>query len=280
MANTMINPAIYSKKWLRNYDLATVMADLVNTTYQGDMANAGDIMHAQQLPNITINTYSPGTDITPQSVTITDQTISVNQKKAAMVYIDETEIKQTHLPIINGLMKRFSVAFANTIDDRLLGHYADVNAANVIGSDAAPITVTPANVYDYFVQAGEIMLASGIPPEGLVAVVDEKVKSACLRSPDFVKATATGDQVVRKGQIGELAGFKVVVTPRIATVSGVRNQMFFHPDFIELIVQLDADRLLKVGDAEKQVAKYIRSAALYGSGVLQNTAGVVLKRAA
>ena len=45
MANTIISPAVYSKKWLKNYDQSQVMADLVSTTYQGDMMENGDTLY-------------------------------------------------------------------------------------------------------------------------------------------------------------------------------------------------------------------------------------------
>lgn len=280
MANTIISPAVYSKKWLKNYDQSQVMADLVSTTYQGDMMENGDTLYAQKFSNVTISTYTPGSDISVQSLTMTNQSISINQKKAALGVIDATEIRQSHLPLVNGFMKRFAMGFGATIDDRLLGHYADVDSGNILGSDAAPIAITKDNVYDYFVEARKMLKVDGVPFQGLVAVVDEDTESAILRSPDFVKATQTGDQVVRKGEIGSLAGFRVVTSPRIATVSGVRHQMFFQPEFIELVVQLDYENLLQTYKPEKQFGTGIKGLALYGSAVLQTTAGVVLKKAA
>jgi hypothetical protein len=280
MANTMINPVIYSKKFLRNFDLQTVMANLVSTTYQGDMAEAGDTLKAQKLPNVTYSTYTPGNDMSAQDVTITDNTIQVNQKKGALIYLDDMEIKQTHLPVINGMMKRFAYGASTVIDDRCLGHYADVDSGNILGSDANPISLTKDNIYGYACTAYEYLQNAGAMLDSLFMVVDPNTSTLIKQSPDYVKATQTGDMVVRNGEIANFAGFKVVVSPRLTAVSGVKNLMFFHPEFIELIIQIDAKRLMDQQKAEKRHGMFVKSGILYGSGVLQPTAGVVLKKAA
>src|SRR5690606_7893035 len=116
------------------------------------------------------------------------------------------------IDLVKGYTKRAMVSMAQTIDSHLLTRSADVDSGNIIGTDIAPITLTKDNVYGYFVQAAGMLDEDNIPEEGRVAVVDPGTKALILQSPQFVQATTTGDEVVRKGHLGHMAGFKIVVS--------------------------------------------------------------------
>ncbi len=281
MANTFTGafPAIYSKKYLTNYDLAVVMPKLVSTTYQTDVKAFGNVVHMSHFGNVTISTYTPGTDMTPQALSTTDNTLSLNQFKGFDYIIDATEIKQSHLPLLNKWMQRASIAMAQTIDDALLAHYADADAGNVIGSDAAPLSLTPDNVYDYCLMAAENLDNNGIPEEDRYLVIDPNTRSLIRKSPDFVKNTELGDTVVRKGQVGEIAGFTVMVSARLTAVSGVKNLMYFHKDFIQFAAQF-SPKNFKTYDPQHQHGVGVKGLTIYGSAVPQGIAGGVIKKAA
>ncbi len=281
MANSFSTtyPEIFSKTLLKNFDKATVMGKLVNRDYEGEIKNYGDIVNAVLYGNVTIGDYTPGSDVAVQNLSLTNYQMPIDQKKAFNAVIDLVEITQSNLDLVNGWMGRAAVALGETADDRLLGHYADVDAGNIIGSDAAPITLTKDNIYGYFVEAGKLLDADGIPAEGRYAVIDEDTKALVLNSPDYVKATSGGDTVVRSGKVGMMAGFEVHMTPRLTAVSSVKNLMFMTKDFISLAFQIPADHI-KTYEPEKQFGTGLKGLALYGSKVFHPKAGVVLKRAA
>ncbi len=270
-------PEIWSKKFLRNYDAASVVAALVNKDYQNDLATSGDKVHAATFGDVTVGTYTPGSDVAVQSVSLTDTEMDLDQFKAFNLVIDATEISRTHLPLVNGWTKRASVAMAQTVDTRLLGHYADVDSGNIIGSAAAPIALTKDNVHEYFVDARRILHEDNVM-EMPVAVIDPDTHALLEKSEQLTHATQSGDGVIRNGFAGKFAGFKVVVSNRIATVSGVKNLMFFTKDFISLAVQIPI-KGFETYKPEKQFGTGLKGLALYGSKVFQPTTGVVLKKA-
>lgn len=289
MANSFTTsmPEIFSKHLLMNFDKATVMGALVNRNYEGEIKEFGDKVNAVLYGNVTISDYVPGTDVNPQNLSLSPYSMDIDQKKAFNAVLDLVEITQSHLNLLNGWMKRAAVAMAETVDDRLLGHYADVNASNLIGTNAAPVTLTSANVYDYFVDAGVILDDAGIPKEGRKAVIDPATAGLILKDDArFVHATAAGDEMLRNGKIGKnISGFEVSVSARIQTVtpSGtpLKNLMFFHPEFITLAMQIPKDHI-KTYEPEKQFGTGLKGLALYGSSVFtpHNTAGVVIKKTA
>lgn len=271
-------PHVWSKYMAKTYDSATVMAALTNKSVEGDLANFGDTVHVQRWGNVTISPVTVGSDFTVQSVSLTDATLVLNQIEGFQFVIDNVEKAVSHLDLVKGFSERAMIAMAQTIDTFLFLNYANVQSGNTIGSTSAAITLTQDNVYTYFVQAGLLLDLQNIPKEGRVAVIDPLVSSYIRRSPDYVKNTATGDAVVRNGEIGELAGFKVVESNRITNVSGTYPLMFFHPDFISFAMRISPDRF-ETYKPEKQFGIGVKGEAFYGSQVFNPKAGVTLYRA-
>jgi hypothetical protein len=180
--------------------------------------------------------------------------------------------------------KRAAIAMAQTIDTRIFTHYADTTNTT-LGSTTTPVTLTPDNVYNYFVDARRLLQsANALDSEsaddgasGPVALIDVQTESLILRSPDFIKATQTGDSVVRNGEIGKLAGFRVKVSNRITAVSGTIPLMFFTRDFISLAVRIPPNKM-EMYKPEKRFGMGMKALMFYGTKVFNPTAGVTLYR--
>jgi hypothetical protein len=271
-------PAVWSKYMAKTFDAKSVMSPLVNRSVEGDLANSGDTVHVQKWGNVSVTDYTTGTDFSVQTVSLTDTTLVLNQQKAFQFVIDSIEAALSQLDLVKGFSERAMIAMAQVVDDRLFTHYADVQAGNTIGSTSVPITLTPDNVYGYFVAAGLLLDNANVPAESRVAVIDPTSKSFILRSPDFIKNTATGDSVIRNGQIGQLAGFDVVVSNRITTVTSTKPIMFFTPDFISMAMRISPDRF-ETYKPEKQFGTGVKGLSFYGTKVFNPAAGVTLYKA-
>lgn len=278
-AGTLSVPAIWSKYMAKNFDAESKMAPLVNRSVEADLANAGDVVHVNKWGNISVTDYTVGTNFTVQTVAVTDDTLTLNQKKAFQFVIDDIEKATSNLDLIKGFTKRAMVSMAQTVDDRLFTHYADVQAGNTIGSTALPRTLTPDSVYDEFLRVAQILDEANVDSEGRVAVIDPATKRVILKSPDYIKQTSTGDSTVRGGDNSiELAGFRVVVSNRITTVTSTKPLMFFTPDFISLAMRLSPDRF-ETYKPELQFGTGVKGLAFYGSHVFNPAAGVTLYKA-
>jgi hypothetical protein len=49
---------VWSKKLLKVFDKTMVMANLVNRNYEGDIQDAGDVVHVRTFGDVTINDYT------------------------------------------------------------------------------------------------------------------------------------------------------------------------------------------------------------------------------
>jgi hypothetical protein len=277
MATANFIPEIWTKKLLKIFDKHTVMANLVNRDFEGDIQAAGDVVHVRTFGNITINNYTRDTAISFQALTDPMQDLTIDQQKYFAFKVDDLDKAQSNMDILEGYTQRAAIAIRDVIDTRLMGHCADVDAGNVIGSTGAPITLTAANIYGYIVDLGQKLDDCDIPAEGRYLVLTPKFKALLMKSTEFTRATSLGDEVVTNGRIGTVAGFEVFVTTNNPAVSGVVNLLAFTSDFISFASQVSKIEHVRPYD---QFSDAIKGLYLYGSKVFLPKAGAVLKAAA
>ena len=148
-------PEIWSKKLLKIFNKTVVMANLVNRDYEGDIRNAGDVVHVRTFGDVTINTYTRDMTISFQSLTDPMVDLLIDQQKYFAFKVDDLDKAQADVNILEGYAGRAAIAIRDVVDSRLMSHYADVDSGNVIGTDVAPITLTSSNIYSYMTQLGK-----------------------------------------------------------------------------------------------------------------------------
>ncbi|WMU93397.1 hypothetical protein EMOOHJMP_00204 [Microcystis phage MaAM05] len=277
MATANFIPEIWSKKLLKIFDKTVVMANLVNRDFEGEITNAGDVVHVRTFGDVTINNYTRDMTISFQSLTDPMVDLLIDQQKYFAFKVDDLDKAQANVDILEGYAGRAAIAIRDVVDTRLIGHYTDVDAGNVIGTDVAPITLTSANIYGYITQLAEKLDNANAPQEGRNLVITPKFKTLLLQSTEFTRASSLGDNVVQNGYIGNVAGFGVHVTTNNAAVSGVVNLLAFTQDFISFASQVSKIETVR---PYNMFADAVKGLYLYGSKVMMPKAGAVLKASA
>lgn len=272
-------PHVWSKYLAKTYDAASVFVPLVNRDVQGDLASEGDTVHVQKYGTVSVTDYVLGTDNSTQTVSLTDNSLVLDQKKYFQFVIDDIEKATSQLDLVKGFTGRGMITMAQTMDDRIITHTADALAANKIGSTTAPVTLTQDNIYAYFVLAKQNLDQANIPAEDRVMVIDPPTASLLVRSPDLIRNTPKGDSIVEKATIGDVANFRVVVSNRYVASSGAMTMMYFHKDFISLAVRISPDKV-ELYRTEKQFGQGVKCLAFYGSKVFNANAGGTIVKAA
>lgn len=272
-------PAVWSKYLAKTYDANSVFVPLCNRDVQGTLASEGDTVHVQKFGTVSISSYVVATDNTVQTVSMTDATLVLDQQKYFQFVIDDIEKATSQHDLVKGFTARGMIGMAQTMDDRVITHTADALAANKIGTTTAPITLTQDNIYHYFVTAKTNLDNANVPSDDRVFVIDNSTAALMLKSPDLIKNTPKGDSIVEKGTIGNIAGFRVVVSNRYAASAGALTMMYFHRDYISLAVRISPDKV-EMYKPEKQFGQGVKCLAFYGSKVFNASAGGTLVRAA
>jgi len=277
MATANFIPEVWSKKLLKIFDKHTVMGNLVNRDFEGDIQQAGDTVHVRTFGNITINNYTRNATINFQALTDPMQDMLIDQQKYFAFRVDDLDKAQMDTNIMEGYTSRAAMAIRDVIDSHLFSHTADVDTGNIIGSDVSPITLTPSNIYSYIVDLGQKLDDANNPAEGRFLVITPKFKAMLLKSPEFIRATSLGDEVVANGKIGTIAGFEVYVTTNATASGGVIPILGFTRDFISFASQVAKVETVRPYD---QFCDAVKGLYLYGSKVFLPTAGAVIKASA
>ncbi len=259
-------PEIWSKKLLETIHQVVTMQDLVNTDYEGDIKNAGDTVHARLPALVTTRPYTRETDITYDALTLTDTTFVIDQQYYYAFGLDDLDDAQLDVSFWEKEIPEAAIAIRDTIDTRLLSHYANVDALNVTGSTGAPIGLTKDNVYAYF-NKQNTLLENAKAKGKRVCVVPPIVKEMILNSPQLsTRGSNLVDDTVENGLvIKNFAGFQINATTNMAQVSNTYPLMFFTKRFISFAMQFK-----KTGEKirlEKQFGTGYRGIYLYGSKV-------------
>lgn len=271
-------PEIWSKYMARNLDAESVMLPLVHRSLEADVKSFGDTINVQKWGSVTVGDYTIGSDTSVEAQSLTNAQLTLDQAKYFRFVIDKLESAQSHLDLVKGFTNRGLIAMAQKIDDRLFTHYADAASGNAIGTTTAPITITKDNVYDYIVELGLILDEDNVPSDGRALVIDPGTKAMLVRNENFIHATSMGDKVLSKNEIGEVAGFKVVTSNRITTVSGSKPLMAFHPEFLSIAIRVNPD-YVETYKPEAQFGVGVKGLAFYGTKVFNSAMGAVLHKA-
>lgn len=274
MALTNFLPEVWSKKLLKIFDKTVVMANLVNRDYEGEITSAGDVVHVRTFGDVTINNYTRDMTISFQALTDPMVDLTIDQQKYFAFKVDDLDKAQANIDILEGYAARAAIAIRDVVDSRLIGHHANVDSGNVIGTDLAPIALTKDNIYGYITQLGEKLDNSNAPQEGRNLVITPKFKTMLLQSTEFTRATSLGDNVIQNGYIGNVAGFAVHVTTNNPAVDDVVNLLAFTKDYISFASQVSKIETVR---PYNMFADAVKGLYLYGSKVMIPTAGAVLK---
>jgi len=91
LPNGNFSPIIYSKKVQKAFRNSSVVEDITNTDYAGEIANMGDSVKIIKEPEITINSYARGTTLATQDITDADFTMIVDQANYFQFALDDIE---------------------------------------------------------------------------------------------------------------------------------------------------------------------------------------------
>ena len=116
------SPVIYSKKTQLAFRKSSVVEDVTNTDYSGEIANFGDSVKIIKEPDITINSYARGTTLDTQDLTDADFTMVVNQANYFQFAIDDIEEAHSHVNFMDLATDRAGYKLRDEFDREVLGY--------------------------------------------------------------------------------------------------------------------------------------------------------------
>lgn len=223
-------PTLWSGKLLAKFYQNTMLSEITNTDYEGELKNKGDTIRIRTAPSITINDYAgAGSTLTSEVPTPIFQDMQVDQAKYFSVQTNDVLAQQADMDLMNMFTEDAAKQMKIAIEDEVFFNCfvtEGANAANQgatagalsaaydLGTGAAPIdTSTANNLLETILRMSAAMDEQNIPEDGRWLLMTPYDRQILMRS-DIAQAYFSGDasSTIRTGKIGMLDRFTVYVS--------------------------------------------------------------------
>jgi hypothetical protein len=208
MAITRFRPQIWAGLLLAATETKLVYGSpaVVNRDYEGEIAEAGDVVKITSISDPTVGTYTPNvTTITPEELTDAQRNLVIDQAKYFAYKVDDVDAAQARGAVMPQATARGGYQFARTADSFVASLYTGVDAANTLGT----VTVnTAALAYTQLRLLAQKLDEADVPEDNryvvarpwfwsLLAEADSKIMDASFRGD--------GGTSVRTGWVGHIS---------------------------------------------------------------------------
>jgi len=222
-------PTLWSGKLLAKFYQNTIMSEVCNTDYEGELKNQGDTIRIRLAPSISISDYTVGQTLSYEVPTPIFQDMQVTKGKYFGVQVSDVLAYQSDIALMNmfteDAAKQLKIAIENEVFFNNIVTEGPANAnkgatagaissAYNLGTDTAPIDqATPENVLKAILRMSTVLDEQNVPEDGRWLVISPYDRHLLMQS-SLAQAYFTGDQssTIRTGKIGMLDRFTVYVS--------------------------------------------------------------------
>ena len=222
-------PTLWSGKLLAKFYQNTMLAEVTNTDYEGELKNQGDTVRIRLAPSISIQDYTVGQTLAYEVPTPIFQDMQVNKGKYFGVQVNDVLAYQSDMDLMNMFTEDAAKQLKISIENEVFfnsfvtegpataneGATAGaISAAYNLGTDVAPIDQsTPENVLNTILRMATVLDEQNVPEDGRFLIISPFDRQLLMQS-SIAQAYFTGDQssTIRTGKIGMLDRFTVYVS--------------------------------------------------------------------
>ena len=222
-------PTLWSGKLLAKFYQNTMLSEVTNTDYEGELKNQGDTVRIRLAPSISISDYTVGQNLSYEVPTPSFQDMQVNKGKYFGVQVNDVLAYQSDMNLMNmfteDAAKQLKIAIENEVFFNSFvtegpaaaneGATAGaISAAYNLGTDVAPVDqATPENVLKAILRMSTVLDEQNVPEDGRFLILSPYDRHLLMQS-SIAQAYFTGDQssTIRTGKIGMLDRFSVYVS--------------------------------------------------------------------
>ena len=260
-------PEIWSAKLNNMLEKECVMLQCVNRNYEGEIQNQGDKVKIITPATVGISTLGTNA-ISYSELNPTSMDLVIDQKKFFAFKINDVAQVQSNADIMEAHLASAKNAIEEVQDAYLLSMHANVDSANIVGSDASPITLSKSGIYEQFVNLARKLKDSNAVKTGKRpwVVINPLIESYLLQSTEFINANNVADETLREGAIGRIAGMDVLVSTNLTAVNNKYYVLAGTNEAITIASQLAKIESLRDKDSFSDL---VRGLYLYGAKTVQ-----------
>ncbi len=219
-------PTLWSSRLNAKFYTASVFGEIANTDWEGEVQNLGDTVIINNIPDISISTYTVGTNLTYEVPTPNTVEVQVSHGKYFAFQVNDVLAYQADPKLMDVFSNDASMQMKVAVDSTTLYNTAfNGDAANKgtaagaqsgsynLGSDTAPVTLSASNVLTTITAMAGALDEYNVPETDRWLVIDPLTRQILMQS-NLAQAQFMGDpqSMVRNGKIGAIDRFTVYVS--------------------------------------------------------------------
>lgn len=122
LPNGNFSPVIYSKQVQLAFRKSSVVQNITNSDYFGEISNMGDTVRIIKEPEISVKAYARGTVITPQDLDDEDFSLTIDKANYFAFKVDDIEEAHSHVNFQTLASDRAAYRLADQFDQDVLGY--------------------------------------------------------------------------------------------------------------------------------------------------------------
>lgn len=230
-------PTFWSKKLNVKFYANTTFGDISNTNWEGEIKSVGDKVIINNIPTISINTYTVGQTLTYEVPT--PDVIELQIDKGFYFGVNVSDVLEYQAQ--PNLMDMFTTDAGNQLKIKVdrecfAATFNGAAAANVgatagvlsgsynMGTDNAPLDLASVSILNTIVAMGSILDEQNVPESDRFLVLTPYERQMLMQSP-LAQAYVTGDSQspLRNGKIGRIDRFDIYVSNLLPTAAAAQN---------------------------------------------------------
>lgn len=266
-----------------------VMGNLVNRSYEADLANMGDTVNIPIPPTMAANNIAEGGSVQTQAPSLGNAQVVLNTHAESSFQIPDVTRVLAHPDLLNMYMMPAIIAIATRIESDLTQLYLNLTANSAVGTGNTTIT-------ESVVDNAETSLFTALVPDSLpkFLVVNGSTYSDMRQITRFSEDKVSPEMasVVPSGTVGRVKNFYVMRSQYIQKVANTTYNLAFARDAMALVMRMLPKPFPNTGAvaeyasmgnfglrvvlsyAPNTLAQQFTVDCLYGVAVLRNVYGV------
>ena len=222
-------PTLWSGKLNAKFYQNTMLSEVTNTTWEGELKNQGDTVRIRTAPTINISEYEVGNNLSYEVPTPIFTDMQINKGLYFGVQVSDVLGYQSDMDLMNMFTEDAAKQLKIKMEDEVFfnsfvtegpaaaneGATAGaISAAYNLGTDTTPVDQgTPENVLNAILRMSSVLDEQNVPEDGRWLIMTPFDRHLLMQS-NIAQAYFTGDQtsIVRSGKIGMLDRFTVYVS--------------------------------------------------------------------
>lgn len=150
LPNGAFSPTIFSQKALKAFRKTSVVEDITNTDYFGEISAYGDTVKIIKEPDIQVQAYTRGQQVIAQNLNDDETSLTVDKANYFAFVVDDIETKQSHVNWEDLASNRAAYKLKDAYDSEVLTYMSTMaNTTNTVGAAGSPKVIALSGTYDF-----------------------------------------------------------------------------------------------------------------------------------